>query len=393
VWGTSALVVREGGARLIETDGRVAWAAPASGDRAVLMAAADDGMRLEIWEEGASEPSAVQGVGAVGPIALTGYSRQLVLVEGDEGRELVERDLPDLEPVERLHLDRAPIVLATSPSEHRLFAAGAERIVTIDRYGWRSLARSAVPGTVREIRPAVTGDLVLVFDGSATWAIPPDDADPVEVEGRWRTDLPLGLPGGRVLAVTDAGLRLLDLDGQAPSAVDGPVDAWWVPVRWTPRRVEPVVRPPAQDSVPVADSAAAESEPALSIGLTTIGRVAGRTVADPGGVAGGPRPSEGGLSGAAPDPFSSIPGGFYAVASSSRTLETVRQLQRALERSGYPTEVLARRDEANELWYRLMVGPYSSRDQAEAAASSLQRERGISAWIHEAIGDLGTGQP
>jgi hypothetical protein len=207
-----------------------------------------------------------------------------------------------------------------------------------------------------------------------------------QIGSDWRIDLPLGLPGGRILGAIGGSVRSFDRDGRDPIEVDGPADAWWLAVRWTPRGVEPVVsalslETPAEDSVAADDG----QEQFLTVGLTTVGRVAGRAVAgissaDIDFVTDAPAETP------AADSYTVIPDGFYAVATSSRQVESLRALQRSLEGSGYPTEVLTRRDEANELWYRLMVGPYPSRSEAETAVGSLQRERGISAWIHEAIG-------
>jgi len=79
--------------------------------------------------------------------------------------------------------------------------------------------------------------------------------------------------------------------------------------------------------------------------------------------------------------------GFYAVANSSRQLSSLGELRVALETSGYSTHVLPRIDEANDIWYRLLVGPYASRPAAEAVSRELRRQRGIDAWIYEVSGD------
>ncbi|MFV1986605.1 MAG: SPOR domain-containing protein [Gemmatimonadota bacterium] len=389
VWESSALVLTQEETRSITTTDRVAWAAFAAGGRVVLLTGAGSTARLEVWEAGAEEPSSIHPVVSQGPALLTGWGREVILPEGDDGRTLVERVLPDLEPTERTRLDRAPIILAASPSQHRLFtaSAGNSRLESIDRYGWKTLGRTTLDGPVLDVRPAMTGGLVLAFDGARIWAVRAGETEPVQVGSDWRIDLPLGLPGPRVLGVVGGSVRVFDLEGGSPVDVDGSSDAWWLPVRWTPRRVEPVVRAPslASEEEGVAEDTDARAQP-LNVGLTTLGRVAGRAVPARGeagidfvGEASAERAGEG-------DPFTVIPEGFYAVATSSRQFQTLQALKVSLEGSGYATEVLTRRDEANELWYRLMVGPFRSRSEAEEAATRLQRERGISAWIHEAIG-------
>lgn len=384
VWGNVALVVDSDAARKIESENRVVWAAPASGDRVVVLSQSDGQPQLEVWEPGDTGPTSVRPVESTGPILLTARGREIILPGGEDGRMLIGRTLPELEPAERTRLDAPPVVLATSPSEHRLFAASNAdpRLVTIDRYGWRTLGHTPLDAPARELRPGVTGELVLVFDGARAWAVRAGETNTREVVGEWRIDLPLGLPGGRILTAAGGVIRWLEAEGPESEAVDGPEDAWWLPVRWTPRRIEPLVLPPtATRTAAAADTAPGEVAQMQRVGLTTMGRVAGRAVPE----ATFPRgPPAGGEVVA----FATVPAGFYAVATSSRRTERLTELRRSLEGSGYSTHILTRRDEAHDLWYRLLVGPYTSRPEAEAAASSLQRERGISAWIHEVIGGV-----
>lgn len=377
-----ALVVRSGEGREVTTDGTFVWVAPASSGRIVALVETGSGTRLDVWEESGT-PSASETVQSSGPVLLTGSGREVLLPEGEDGR-LVERSLPDLAATERFSLERRPTLLATTPSEHRLFAAtgGDARLVTIDRYGWQRLERSSTEGSVRDVRPSLTGDRLLYADDAGVWAVDPDDSSPRAIETEWRADLPLALPGGRILGVSGGDVRLFAPDGTPGEVIPDAADRWWLPIRWRPRAIEVLAE--ASDTTDaddgeeeVGDRPAAYQE----IGLTTMGQVSGRTVARvpppdrldrfledrPTGNRGADR----------------VPNGFYAVATSSRQLPSLRELQRSLEGSGYPTQVLPRVDEANETWYRLLVGPYDSRDRAEAAASRLRRERGISAWIQE----------
>ena len=85
----------------------------------------------------------------------------------------------------------------------------------------------------------------------------------------------------------------------------------------------------------------------------------------------------------APAPLPELPGGFYAVALSSRQAESLGQMRELLDASGYSTHVLRRVDEAGDMWHRLLVGPYETQSDAEGAVLELRRERGIDAWIHE----------
>jgi HlyD family secretion protein len=86
----------------------------------------------------------------------------------------------------------------------------------------------------------------------------------------------------------------------------------------------------------------------------------------------------------------SVPPGLYAIAASSQQVGSVRNLSEALEDDGYPTLVVPRRDEANELWYRVMVGPYTTRAEVEDILLRLRRERGIQGWVRE-VAQEGSG--
>jgi len=397
VWASGALVLGADGTRetmrRIASEHSILWAAPASAERTVALTRSTDGDRLEVWGPGDAGPTAVQAVEATGPVLLTGRGREIILSGGADGRTLIGRMLPELEPTRHTVLDAPPVMLAASPSEHRVFAAlnDDRGLVVIDRYGWRMLRHASPHVPVHEVRPTASGDLVLTFDGTQIWALRAGEKKVRSVAGAWRIDLPLGLPGGRILTVAGGAIRWLGADGAESAVVDGPVDAWWLPVRWTPRRVEPFVLPPSPRSTAATEPAPEEITQVQVVGLTTMGRVAGRAVPErglaPDPLAATPLPGVG----PGEDAPSPIPGGFYAVATSSRKMGGLLALRRSLEESGYSTQVLKRRDEANDLWYRLLVGPYASRGEAEAAVSSLQRERGISAWIHEAIGPTAGG--
>jgi len=377
-----ATVVRPGAAREVTTDGSFVWVAPASSERVVALVETGSGHRLDVYEE-AETPATSATVDSPGPVLLTGSGREVLLPEGEDGR-LVERSLPELTATERFSLERRPTLLAASPSEHRLFVAigGEDRLVTIDRYGWERLERSRTEGSVRDMRSSVTGDLLLYADSTGVWAVDPEDPSPVAIESDWRADLPLALPGGRVLGLQGGYVRVFGPDGEPGDVVPDAADAWWLPVRWRPRAIEVLTERADTTGERSGEEEVGERPAAFqAVGLTTMGQVSGRAVAA------APPPDRADRfleeEEAASRASSRVPNGFYAVATSSRQLPSLRELQRSLEGSGYPTQVLPRVDEANETWYRLLVGPYETRDRAEAAASELRRERGISAWIQE----------
>ena len=363
----------------------VLWAAPAEGGRVVALIEAEDGPDLTVWEPGEAQPAATRPAGTRGPAVLTGWGLQVVTASGD-GRGLTAWSIPGLEAEEPVGTGGAPTALATSPSRHRVFAATADRarFVSIDRYSWREVGSSRIDAPFETLRSGITGGRLVAYDGARAWSVGVGGTRPEAVPGEWRADLPLALPGGGVLVSTGSGLGLLAPGTGEVEPVDGPLEAWWLPFRWGPRLPVTAVPVAADDAIrdeEEALQALADSAPSTPgrIGLLTMGTPPGpRAAVDPEaggspGLAGRPVPS------APPE----LPGGFFAVAVSSRELTSLGRMRQLLDGSGYSTHVLRRLDEANEMWYRLLVGPYGSRPEAEAVARELGRERGIDAWIHE----------
>ncbi len=378
-----AMTVTSTGSRVVTAEGEILWAAPAASGRAVGLVDVAGSPQLVVWDVDVETPAKTLSVGTRGPMVLAAWGREIVGTTAD-GRQLLGWSLPDLEPTEALEIDGAPRLLVTSPSQHRVFAATERpRLVAVDRYDWRTVGTTRLDEPLKDLRAAVSGEQIVVFDGAAAWTVRAGETGRAQIPGEWRSDLPMPLPGGDVLAVSSAGLRRFASDGSDLGPVEGPVDAWWVPLRWGPRA--PVI------AVATAPGDSTEEDPPRStgrgIGLLTMGTASDRSV----GATRRRLPQD------APDGASSaglaaaprVPGGFYAVANSSRRLESLGQLRQSLDGSGYSTHVLPRVDEANETWYRLLVGPYRSRAAADAVVRELRRERGIDAWIHEADGNEG----
>lgn len=383
----------------VTADGSVLWAAPAAGDRVVALIDGADGPELTLWEAGASEPATTRPVDTRGPVSLAGWGRSIVTASGD-GRGLTEWSIPELEPADGAEIDGSPRALAISPSQHRVFAASTDRprFVIIDRYDWRELGSSRLETPLEALRPGMTGDRLVAFDGSGSWSAKAGEAGLDAVPGEWRSDLPVALPGGGVLVSTDNGLGVVDPNGGVV-AVDGPADAWWLPYRWgrrLPVAAAAVVPEDTLEDAEEALEALADSFPPGRIGLLTMGRP-GRASSRRPEAAGDPATPGGAVGEFAPLPDSreetaaaalpAPPGGFYAVVRSSRQLAALGQMREILDGAGYSTHVLRRVDEADDTWYRLVVGPFTTRADAEGAALSLRRERGIDAWIHEETGD------
>jgi cell division septation protein DedD len=343
-----------------------------------------------LWGEDVTEPEAAQAVDAGPPGLVTAWGEQLILSRAG-AHELVQLGLPGLEPTESVRLDARPFTLAASPSSHRIYVGldGERALIVVDRFSWRPRERGRFQTPIRELRPSTAGDYILAFDGSVAWLLLPESDDPIELDLEWRSDLPIGLPGGGVLGVRDGAMWMLTVPGDQANRIDAAAGAWWLPVSWVPsrqrmqvarRRDEPEPegaaegpdREPGEEPEPVAQT---ETEEVTTEADAAVG--AGVGAADVESAV----------------PVVSVPPGFYAVAASSQRVGGVHDLSEALEGDGYPALVVPRRDEANEIWYRVMVGPFGTRDEAEDTLLRLRRERGIQGWVREVTqGDFGTGE-
>jgi cell division septation protein DedD len=372
------LAVTEREARVIQPEGgRILWASPATGSRVVALVEGSDATRVTLWGEDESTPESSVELDVGTPGLVIAWGRELVL-SGAQAAELVQVSLPRLEPVERSSLETNPFALAASPSSHKIYAAARDEgtILALDRFTGETREHGRFEAPIQEVRPSVIGDYLLVFDGGTSWALPPGSDEPVALDTEWRSDLPLGLPGGRVVIVRDGSLWVWNgLEGSA-APLEAAADAWWLPVSWAPDRQRMQLASQEEEGGPSAPAAESAAEP-----------LPDETTEEP-----EPTPGLGGLvpsvaETAEATPVVSVPPGFYAVAASSQRVGGVHDLSEALEGDGYPASVVPRRDEANEIWYRVMVGPYDSRDEAEAVVLRLRRERGIQGWVREVGSD------
>lgn len=219
--------------------------------------------------------------------------------------------------------------VAFSPSGHRLYVAdagGGLRI--IDRFSGETLKRIALPGPARELRGDFYGAWLLARPerGDSVWVV---DAASGRIAGTvlsgWSYDLPAVAGHHTLLLRAGADLSARDLSAEGlPSSgtVEGGAADIWLPLAWLPATEE------AQ--LAAADSAAADS------------------TADSAAPAGA---------------------GIYLQVSSSRNPSWAGELADKLKAAGVPASVLPPKqgDEA----YRVVLGPYATREQAEAAGKTL----------------------
>jgi hypothetical protein len=236
----------------------------------------------------------------------------------------------------RLKLGGAPLAVAFSASGHRLFVAtDAPDIEAFGRFDLTRVGTIAVPTPVMALRADQFGEALLgrTDDGVLVASQGNDDTARV-VPGDWRDDLPAVAPDGTLLVARGGDVVALSSGGdkQVGRVRDGARDRWLI-VPWDARR------------------------PALQLATPQ---------------AAGPVPAAAGQQ-------------IYLQVSSTSNAQWAEGLAQDLRTAGMRASVLAPTT-ADEM-YRVVIGPYASRDEAETIGRTL----GMPYWIFTR--DSAGGQP
>jgi len=278
----------------------------------------------------ADQPATVRPIAAGGDVAASRWG-DLVAVASDSGVTFYD-------PLGRrdpgfIRLADAPRALAFSPSGHRIYVArrNVPGLAVVDRYDRKELDGVALPGPVAALRLDPLGRWLLARPavGDSAWIVDlPIKRHTGIVPTEWQADLPAISPDGMLIyrhgkdvlsarpdSLTDVG-----------KIVGGAADLW-VLTSWLPRGV------PAS---PVASAAGADTS---------------------------------GTSG--PE------GPMYVQVSTSQNPEWYGHLADDLARAGLPARVLP--PQHTDEGYRVVLGPYATREQAEATGRRLGRPF----WIYQ----------
>jgi hypothetical protein len=225
-----------------------------------------------------------------------------------------------------------------SPSGHRIFVTGEDpEIRVFDRFSLAKLSPIRLPGAPREFRVDPSGRWLLAHpaDADSIWVVDLATSTlAATVAGGWSADLPL-VAGAATLVVRDADdLVALDLRQAPPLAISrlpqGGEDLWmavaWVP----PERLTAAVA--AAESASVTQDSALRSDSS---------RVAADSTA------------------------------IYLQVSRTQNSDWADLLTKQLKGDGYPATVLPPTEP--EEGYRVLIGPYRSREAAESTGKRLGR--------------------
>ena len=360
------LEISRAGSWTYELDEAVHWAAPIEGGVLVILAVSGDARSVWLLRADEERPVETGRTEAGAPGVVTAWGRRIVLTAAGTGG-LVTLTASPIEEADRLALDGTVLAVGTSPSTHEIYVSLDQpaRLEAVNRFTGSRRVLAELRSPITDLRSSLFGDAILGTDGEDTWRLAVDGSPPVRFGSVWRSDLPIGLPDGTVLAGSDAGVFIAGSTPASASPVDEEgLDRWWLPVPWNPSSspvnarpvaAQPVEQPDAPDLDPTEDAVRADVVPGLR----------DRLDAGPTADAAGPPP------------------GFYAIVGSARESAGIVALIESLSDAGFATQEQRFADEAGRTWYRGLVGPYDSRAQAEAASRQLLRERRIEAWVTE----------
>jgi len=276
----------------------------------------------------ADQPPTVHPIAAGGDVAATRWG-DLVAVASDSGVTFYDplgRRSPSF-----VKLDDSPRALAFSPSGHRIYVArrNVPGLAVLDRYERKELDGVALPGPVAALRLDPLGRWLLARPavGDSAWIVDlPIKQHTGIVPTEWQSDLPAISPDGMLIYRRGKDVLSARPDSltEVGKVTNGAPDVW-VLTTWLPRGV-----PSSTVSSATSDSSGTGAE-----------------------------------------------GPLYVQVSTSQNPEWSGHLADDLTRAGLAARVLP--PQHSDDGYRVVLGPYATRAQAEATGRRLGRPF----WIYQ----------
>jgi hypothetical protein len=277
-----------------------------------------------------------------------------------DGSELLPVDTRTLQARPAIGGVGSVMALAATPSGDRVFVvpdSGSELRV-IDRYRGRVAAKLALPRRPRDLRVDPLGRLLLVRDAvhDSVWVVAVgNDRILGAVPSRWRGDLPFVGPDGAILTLEGNDVIVRDPRTLRPvqRVAEGGND-FWFSFWWTGFRLHPI----PSDSVVIAlpdtvDTVATVSRPPDSV--ATVSAAAVDTVVPP-------------------------PPGFVLQFKASGSEQLARDFAATIK-VGTETPRIETSMIAGIPVYRVVLGPYPTREEAER----IGRASGLSFCIFDGV--------
>lgn len=247
-----------------------------------------------------------------------------------------------------IKIDGIPIAGAFSPSAHQFYLARSRGdLLILNRFGWDKIATIKLPGAARQLRPDRSGRWLLCrpASGEMIWLVDLVRREVVAtIPGPWAHDLPQ-ISGGRTLLMRSGDdLVAWDIVASPPTPSGRLRDAasdHFLLLPWTPAGNSREQQLANRD---LPDEQASEVAPAVG---------ADSAVA------------------AAADTSGAGEGSIFIQVSSSQNVAYARALVRQLDEIGFPARLLDPKAAGDG--YRVVIGPYPTREDAEAAGRRLGR--------------------
>ena len=298
-----------------------------------LVVATDSGRVARLISPEHTGPAAPVGNGPFaatfwGELAASSHEDDVVLFRTSDGTTQNTVDLPG-----------PPIALTFSPSGHRVYGLVGDAVVVVDRFSGDRIATIELDRQGREMRLDASGRWMMVRQTGAdsVWVLDLATATSVgSLATAWRSDLPLIAGEGSLLALRGDDIDVVSLTSAPPHEVltlHGGGKDLWLAIPWVPNLRAPEAIAAAEKATVTQDSALAPSDgtPADSAGRATI----------------------------------------WLQVSSSQNPDWAKDLANQLRTAGQPAEVWD--PVVPEESYRVVVGPYQTREAADEAGKKLGR--------------------
>jgi cell division septation protein DedD len=303
----------------------------------------------------------------------------------------------DLQIVPSIKLPRKPRAVVTSPSGDRIYVAAdsSNELLVVDRYTGNVSAHVALPTPALSLRMDPTGRYVLAraTEGDTAYVISVSTDRMIgTVPTVWRPDLPAVAPNGWLALVRGKDVVLVDAETLATKrAVVGAATDDWMFITWNgfrPRAasLDQPVTFESNDTVQRDTSENPFSGAAPHAGDTLeadSGEATSRPAAAPAPrAATGAPPAHAVPSGTAPrvasDSTPSRQSGFTVQFAALRAQDAANDILREVHVTGATPRLVATTRDGVTI-YRVVIGPFSTREEAERIA----RTSGKSYWVYE----------
>ncbi len=214
-----------------------------------------------------------------------------------------------------------------SPSGHRLYVArAAAPLLVLDRFEGTRLREIELPGPARSLRGDIYGNWLLVRpeNGDSVWVVDVGTGKYLgATAARWGEDLPAVAPPHTLLVRRGNDLVALDLASTGftqTGRVEGGATDYWLPLAWHPAN---------ETEIPIESDSSATASADTGPGRPNV----------------------------------------YLQVSSSQNPTWASELSEKLRAAGLPASVLT--PKRSEDAYRVVLGPYATREQAEQTSRTL----------------------